>query len=140
MATRAQQARAAKLTPAEQAASKIRKGEMDSEMELLVNAISERVMEGAVALRWRVDLDGIEASEDDLTLGEAEMLERLLKVRWGEMDPLTSAEHATALLVVILSERQGLPVDEARARVGKYTARQVLSAITRYSVEDPPKD
>lgn len=140
MATRAQQARTAKLTPAERAASQIRKGDMDAQIELIVNAISERVMDGSVALRWRVDLDGIQASEDDLTLGEAEMLERLLKVRWGEMDPLTSAEHATALLVVILTHRQDVPLDEARERVAKYPVKQILSAITRYSVEDPPKD
>lgn len=140
MATRAQQARTAKQTPSERVASQIRKGDMDDGFELIVNAMQERVLAGAVALRWRVDLDGIEASEDDLTLGEAEMLERLLGVRWGEMDPLTSAEHATALLVVILTERHDVPLDEARARVGKYTARQVLGAITRYSEVDPPKD
>jgi len=140
MATRAQQARTAKQSPAERVASQIRKGDMDAQIELIVNAISERVMEGAVALRWRVSLDGIEASEDDLTLGEAEMLERLLGVRWGEMDPLTSAEHATALLVVILTERQDVPLDEARKRVAAYPVRQILSAITRYLVEDPPKD
>lgn len=140
MATRAQQARTAKMTPAERVASQIRKGDVDDGFELIVNAISERVLEGAVALRWKVDLDGIEATEDDLTLGEAEMLERLLKVRWGEMDPLTSAEHATALLVVILTHRQDVPLDEARERVAKYPVKQILSAITRYSVEDPPKD
>lgn len=140
MATRAQQARAAKLTPAEQAASKIRKGEMDSEMELLVNAISERVMEGAVALRWRIDLDDLTATEDDLTIDEAFMLEGMLGVTWGEMDPISSASHARALLLVLYRERLDLPDDEAKARLKAMTARQILASITRYSVEDPPKD
>jgi len=30
-------------------------------------------------------------------------------------------------------------LDEARKRVAAYPVRQILSAITRYSVEDPPK-
>lgn len=137
--TRAKQTRAAKQTAAERAASAIRKGDMDAEMHLIVNAVTDRVSSGEVTLNWRVDLDDIHASEEDLTLGEAEMLEKILGCTWGEMDPLTSAEHATALLRVLLTERVGLPLDEARDRVKGYTAKQVMASITREAEVDPPK-
>lgn len=137
--TRAKQARAAKQTAAERAASQIRKGDMDAEIHLIVNAVTDRVSSGEVTLNWRIDLEDLSASEEDLTLGEAEMLEKILGCTWGEMDPLTSAEHATALLRVLLTERLGLPLEEARDRVKGYTAKQVMASITREAEVDPPK-
>ena len=138
MATRAQQQRAAKQTPAERVAVSIRKGECDDQMDEVVNAIQARVMDGAVALRWRVQLDDLDVTEDQLLLDEAFLLEELLGVSWGAIEPLSSAKHASALLRVLYGRT--CDDDEATAKVKALTVKEVMGAITRTTEVDPPKD
>jgi len=139
MVTRAQQARAAKMTPAERSASQILAGDCDDGMHLIVNAMTERVVSGAVSLNWRIDLDDLHVTEEDLTLEEADLLERLLDCTWGEMDPLRSARHAAALIRILLRTRLDLPDEEAADRVKSLTVKATLAALTRYTEQEPPK-
>ena len=136
--TRARKAKAAAMTPLERVVSQIRKGEFDDGIAEIVNAVTGRVMEGAVALCWRIDLDDLHVTEDDMTLDEAFQLEKILGVTWGALDPIKSAEHATALIRVMLP-RLGLEPGEVEERTKAYPVKQVLAAITRYSEVDPPK-
>lgn len=137
--TRARAKRAATLTPAQKAASAIRKGECDSGLDDVLNALMDRVSSGAVGMRWSLDLDDLHVTEEDLTLGEADMLERLLGCSWGEVNPLKSAEHAAALIRVTLHTRLDLPTDEASERTQAYSVKRVVDAITQHSEVDPPK-
>jgi hypothetical protein len=127
------------MTPAEKAAASIDKGECDAQIDVIVNAMTRRVIAGAVGLRWRIDLDDLHATEEDLTLDEAFMLEKLLRATWGELDPLKSAEHAAGLIRVLLTSRCGMDDEAAAEQVKTYTVKQVLGSITRYSEVDPPK-
>jgi hypothetical protein len=137
--TRARKARAAAMTPAQRAASAIRKGECDADLADVLNALMERVSTGEVALRWRLDLDDLHVTEEDLTLGEADMLERLLGCTWGEVNPLKSAEHAAALIRVCLVSRTGITTEEASDLTKGYPVKRVVDAITQYAETDPPK-
>lgn len=138
MATRAQAKRAATLTPGEKVVTSIRKGECDTHVAEILEALQMRVLEGHVATRWRVQLDGLDVSEDDLLLDEAFRLEKALGVSWGEINPLETAEHAMALFRVLLGRT--LEDEQVRERIDALTVKQVMGAITRESVVDPPKD
>jgi hypothetical protein len=137
--TRAQKARAAAMTPAQKAEAAIKKGECDNGLDLVLNACLARVTAGAVGMTWRLSLDDLEVAEDDLTLGEADMLERLLDTSWGNVNPLKSAEHAAALIRVTLHTRLGLSSEEAAERTAGYKVKTVVDSISQHSEVDPPK-
>ncbi len=139
--TRAKAARAAKQTAGEKIASQIVNGDLDAEIHTVLNAVMRRVMTGAVTTNWRLDIGDLSASEEDLTLDEAALLEEILApATWKEIDPLKSAHDAKALIGVLYRTRLGLTLEQAAERMKPLTVKQVMDAMSRTSEVNPPKD
>jgi hypothetical protein len=145
--TRARGRATAKKSPATRAADAIRAGTWDRELEAVARALGDRVRAGAISMRWYVELDELgRVVEDDITIGEAFEFE--LETRrsdpdgigssWAELDPLGSAAHARAVLVVLYSTRLGLTRDAALDRVRALTLEEFTTAYGKEAVAKNP--
>ncbi len=75
----------------------------------------------------RITLDGKSFTTDDLTLGEAEQVEKATGESWLTMNPLRSALHCKAIIVAYLS-RDHTP-EEADAIATALTVKQATEAV-----------
>jgi hypothetical protein len=65
---------------------------------------------------WRIKFDGEVYREADLTIGQAEDIEREAGITWLQMDPLRSAKTARSVLTICIRDRTGVTIDEAREK------------------------
>jgi len=117
-------------------------GDLDFELSAVYDALSARFSEGAVGLTWSVvipDLD-VSISEDDLTIDEAMMIEKMTGTTWASIDPVRTAADARAVLAVALSQRCGLTVDEAEEKLKTVRAADYLKGVKREVVTPAPLD
>lgn len=128
--TRAIKKAAASKTPEQRVLDDIKAGRLDSSISDIIQAFTDRVREGSVIMRWHVSLDGLEATEDDLTIDEAYMVERESGGNWRDINPLESAAHARALLLALYQTRKGLSYDEAAFEVGQLTVAATIAAVS----------
>lgn len=135
--TRAVKKAAAAKTPEQRVLDDIKAGRLDGSITSIIEAITDRVREGSVIMRWHVHLDDLDVSEDDLTIDEAYRVERESGGNWSDINPLQSAAHARALLVALFQTRKGLPYDEAVFEVGQLTVAATLAAVTQEAQPGP---
>ena len=93
-------------------------------------------------MKWSINLPelDLQLSEDDLTLDEAMLIERMANCTWAEIDPVRSAAHSRAILAACLSQRNALTPDEANERLKSLKVVDLLSAIKRVEVNPAPLD
>ena len=135
--TRAIKKAAERKTPEQRVLDDIKAGRLDGSITDLIDAITDRVREGAVIMRWHVRLDDLDVTEDDLTIDEAYQVERESGGNWRDITPLQSAAHARALLVALFQTRRGLTLDEARYEAGRLTVAETLAAISQEAAPGP---
>lgn len=123
-------------------AQRIAAGDIDGELATVLEAIQLRFAEGAAAMKWSIDLPelDLQLSEDDLTIDEAMLIERMASCTWAEIDPVRSAAHSRAILAACLSQRQNLTPDEANERLKTLKVVDLLNAIKRTEVNPAPLD
>lgn len=68
-------------------------------------------------MAWRIQFDGQVYRESDLTIGQAEAIEKETGLTWRQLNPLRSAACASAILAVCHSDRTGVSLEAARAQV-----------------------
>lgn len=84
-------------------------------------------------MAWKFSVAGETFVEGDLTLGQAEEVERLTEEMWGALNPLRSAKHAVAIGTVMLAARRDISYDEA----GKIVrAESMLRFVVEYGQAD----
>lgn len=127
--TRAIKKAAERKTPEQRVLDDIKAGRLDESIEAIIDAITARVTGGAVVMRWHVRLGDLDATEEDLTIDEAYRIEQESGGNWNDIDPLRSAAHARALLMVLFQTRRGLPYDEAVFEAGQLTVAETLASI-----------
>jgi hypothetical protein len=123
-------------------AQHIAAGDLDGELSTVLEAIQMRFAEGAAAMTWSINLPDLDLviHENDLTLNEAMLIEKMLGTTWANIEPVTSASHCRAILAVCLSQRQELTPDEANDKLKALRVVELLSAIKRTEVSPAPLD
>jgi len=103
-------------------------------------AIQACIAAGHASMRWYFNLDALELDgvtgefdEDDLTLNQADVIERVSGVPWTEFDPTRSARLARPLLVAAL-ESCGIESERGESMVAELKLNQILECIQRREV------
>jgi hypothetical protein len=115
-------------------------GDFDGHLIDISRALQARVSTGEVAVRWRLAIDEIAITEDDLTLDEFFRWERVTARNWRELRPLASASDCRALLGVLAVTRLGKTPEDADTWVAALPARQVLESFAEFEVTEAPLD
>lgn len=112
-------------------------GDYDGHLVALSQALQSRAMSGETTVKWQLNLDGLEVTEDDLTFPEAVRWSKVAGENWSTLRPLADAEVCQALLLVLLDSRLGLKGDDATAKLNSWTQREVVEAFSEYEVLTP---
>lgn len=112
-------------------------GAVDGAHDQVLNAIALRLHAVNGGLRWKIDLPDVQVTQDELTLGEARLVQSLAKKSWLTIDPINDVAMTIAVITALLHTRAGLPLDKAVARVDKMPAVDVAQAIKQYTVSLP---
>ncbi len=126
------------MSDAQKICAEILAGRHDGKLADINEAIRERVLSQATSLRWKISHPLVEVTEDDLTLEEAEQVERITKLTWASIDPYSSAVECRAILTVALQRRAGLSAADAAAETGKLTVTQATEIMSTYEVTAGP--
>ena len=129
--TKAKAAASARKTPAQNAIAAILAGQWDDALSDIVKAVGDHIVNSSLIVRWRIDIDGLAVSEDELTLDEAYRLQNLSGTNWRNVDPMKSAVDCRALLIVLLQTRCGMTEPEAEFRCSELTVNRVLGCISQ---------
>ena len=121
-------------------ANRIAAGDYDDHLGAIYEALQIRFNEGAAGLRWVISFDDLHVAEDDLTLDEAFMIEKVTGCTWDQIEPVRSAGHCRAILAVCMAERLGLSMDDVEARLKTVKVVDLLKGIKREVVSPAPLD
>jgi len=117
----------------------IRAGQYDGQLQEINQAIREHIAStDDIAIKWKVAIDGVEVTEDDLTFPEACDWEQRAGVSWLLLSPAGSAKVCRALLVTVLTSRKGMTEEEANDHLNSWTHAQVVGSISEYEVDLTP--
>lgn len=117
--------------------AEILRGAYDNHLVDIAAALNERMTsDDGPGTSWRVQVDGQEMTEADMTVAEAVQIERLTGNTWVTTAPLASAEITQAFLVVTLM-RGGKPSKAALEQVAQMAASEMVDCCDRYQTESP---
>lgn len=112
-------------------------GELDVDLMHVLNALNQRLVDLNASTMWAIslpDLD-LEVTEDDLSLGEYEDLEKQTGRSWATINPVIRAGDAVAIVAVTLRHRHGLSeqdaADKARGLPGSLFAGAIRNELRR---------
>ena len=117
-------------------AAEIRAGVFDGHLADVNKAITDRLVAQSAPLRWKIVHPAVSITEDDFTLGEAEVVERLTGLSWGVIDPWSSAAVCRAVLTVALQKRAGMDPVAAADLTAAATVNDAADWLQSY--EAPP--
>jgi len=89
-------------------------------------------------MRWVINFEDVHVTEDDLTLDEAFMIEKVAGCTWGDIEPVRSAAHCRAILAVCMGQRLELKPEEVEARLKSIKVVDLLKSIKRETVYPAP--
>jgi hypothetical protein len=115
-------------------------GRHDDRVGELLNLITERVKDASIVMAWRITVDDLSVRDDELTLIEADLIERGTGQTWEALNPTASAQDCLAILAVLYHTRKGLDPEQAQAEAGKLTLARIAEAITTEQVKPGPLD
>lgn len=113
-------------------------GRHDGKLADIQQAMRERVLSQATSMRWKITHPEVEITEDDLTLEEAELIERVTRQSWAQIDPYASAVECRAILTVCLQKRAGKTPKEAADLTAKLTVTSTTEMLSSYEVTAGP--
>ena len=115
-------------------------GHHNDQLSELYHAVLKVAASEDLAVRWRIDYDGMEITEDSLTVGECLDIEEETGHSWAAFNPTKTAHMARAIMVAALKRRQGYALNEARERVDAMAAADLLNCVSEYVVDGSPLD
>jgi hypothetical protein len=115
-------------------------GDYEGHESEIVEAIKLRQEIGAVKFCWRISWGGLDFTEDNLTVGEAQTIEKIVGRSVYYAPPAGSASNLSAYLTAALMHRKDMAEDEATAEVSKAPLKQLLQSISDYTTVEPPKE
>lgn len=129
----------------------VKAGDFDGHLVELIEAVRLRFQFGTSQQKWKLTYrtgdDTHEVLEDDLTLGEARLVEKITLTDWGMLNPASSGTECLAIIAACLHTRHGMtltftrdgPSGDAWNEASKVTATEAAEAISSYEVERAPK-
>lgn len=87
-------------------------------------------------MAWRITFEGEVYREADLTLDQVEKIEELTNDTWLRIAPLKTAKHAKAILSVVVADRLGISLDDAKAKVGALKADEFIDCIANEKLDE----
>ena len=121
-------------------ANRIAAGDYDDHLGAIFEALQVRFNEGAATSRWVISFEDLNVTEDDLTLDEAFMIEKVAGCTWDAIEPVRSAAHCRAILSVCMTQRLNLTAEEADQRLKALKVVELLKSIKREMVVPAPLD
>lgn len=116
-------------------------GRHDAALQDLLVAVRKRVTDSdAMAWRWRITLDGETWTEDEVTLAELQVVERITGDSWLTLNPYRSAAHLAAFMFARLVRVAGMAEADARAKVDGLTLAEIAGAVEQYVARSAGKD
>jgi len=115
-------------------------GDLDDDVTDVIAAIRKRQRDGAVDVLWRIEFEGLDITEENLTVGEAKMVEAATSESIITLPVAGSAKNIAAVVAAALINRSGLSSSDAFELVGKVGVRGLLKSVTEFTVANPPKD
>lgn len=115
-------------------AQEIALGRADDQLAAVINAITDRQVDGQSVICWKVsapDLD-LEVTEEDFTVGEAEAIERDTGLTWDQVAPARSASVFLAVVKAALVARKGMTADAAAEAVRALPVSAAVAGISFY--------
>lgn len=142
-ASKAEQARRERVTAAIKTVKDGIRSELFDRAEVvsLWMDINEALVKGSVGTRYAFTNRalGVEFTEDDLTLGDAEIIKQRTGVRTGDLDPIGDATHFSAVMYAWLVNHVGLDSAEASKRVNGITVNDAAESVSTVAVGPDPK-
>jgi len=123
---------------AQSVANRIAAGEYDQHLGTFFEALQVRFADGVATMRWVINFEDVHVTEDDLTLDEAFMIEKVAGCTWGDIEPVRSAAHCRAILAVCMGQRLELKPEEVEARLKSIKVVDLLKSIKRETVYPAP--
>lgn len=119
----------------------IRDGDFDGHELEIVAAVRKRVEQGWVKAGWKLTYDGLEVKEEDLTIAESQIIDRMVddprdRFPAPASSPLAIVAHHVAILV----HRANYTEEEARKKVEAEPTKSLLGNLSDYTIVDPPKE
>lgn len=121
----------------------VRAGQLGhAESVTLWTSLNEAFVAGAVGVRWKITDPalGVEFTEDDLTLADAEVIKQRTGARAAEVDILGDATHYAAVLYAWLVNHQGRDAVDAAALVSNIPVNRAADCYSTVAVGPDPKD
>lgn len=115
-------------------------GDFDDDLTDLVAAVRERTRSGLVEMCWRLPFDDVDITEENLTVGEAKLIEAATGESITRLPIAGSAKNIAAVIVSVLIQRQGMKAADAFELVDKRSVKELLGLVNEYAVTNPPKD
>ena len=112
-------------------------GRFDDHLVAVSLTLGARLVEIAARSPWVIEVAGVTIDEDELTLRQMAVVERVTGKKWAEIDPLDSAVMAAAIVETVLVSRDGLSSEDARAKVDAITVTEFVAGVSRRQVSLP---
>lgn len=112
-------------------------GRFDEHLVAVSLTLGARLVEIAARSPWVIEVAGITIDEDELTLRQMAVVERVTGKKWADIDPLDSAVMAAAIVETVLISRDGLSAEEAREKVDAITVTEFVAGVSRRQVSLP---
>lgn len=87
--------------------------------------------------KWQFTFGDHVLSENDITVGQAERIEALTGESWLRINPLRSAKHARAIVVVMLADASGRDEEDVAAEIRAMKTNDFLNLL-EYVDDDKP--
>lgn len=126
-------------TPAQRAVQEIVLGHCDGELVSIHEAIVSRIEAEAATLAWRLRCGGLEVRQDDLTLDEAEALERVTGKSWTDLAPAGSVFAFRTIVMVCGAARLQWTKEQIDTVLPK-TAAGIAACVDFVEVAPVPLD
>jgi hypothetical protein len=78
---------------------------------------------------WQINHNGKTYREGDLTINDAEAIEKLLGATWSEIHPLRSARHAKVVAGFVIAQGEGRDYQEVVAELGTMKTNAFLALV-----------
>ena len=133
------------MTDTQEIVDQLGKGDHDSQLGVLFDALFARAAETDVGFGWRIKLSETDQWDaESVTLQELAFAEKACstassKVSYLELDPMKSMDHLIALIVAHLHHIGGLRVPEAFSEAQKLTVADLTDIVSVYEVKGRPK-
>jgi hypothetical protein len=88
---------------------------------------------------WCIRWDNLVLSENDITIGQAERIEKLTGESWLRLNPLRSAKHAAAIATVMVGDALGKSEDDMAVEVRNVKVSDFLTELLTYGDDDTPE-